>query len=32
MNDLNQKGEFKLEKENVKKISEHFSSESLSED
>ena len=31
MNDLNQKGEFQLEKENVKKIEESFYSESLSE-
>jgi len=31
MNDLNQKGEFKLEKENVRKIEESFYSESLSE-
>ena len=31
MNDLNQKGEFKLEKEDVGKIEESFYSESLSE-
>jgi len=31
MNDLNKKGEFKLEKEEVKKIRENFSSESLSD-
>jgi len=31
MNDLNEKGEFKLEKEELKKIKENFCSESLSE-
>jgi len=31
MDDLNQKGEFKLEKEELKKVKENFSSESLSE-
>ena len=31
MNDLNKKGEFKLEKEELKKIKESFCSESLSE-
>ena len=32
MNDLNKKGEFKLEKEELKKIKENFCSESLSEE
>ena len=32
MKNLNQKGEFKLSKDQVKKIAENFSSESLSED
>ena len=32
MNDLNEKGEFKLEKEELKKIKENFCSESLSEE
>ncbi len=32
MNDLNEKGEFKLEKEELKKIQSNFSSESLSEE
>jgi threonine synthase len=32
MNDLNEKGEFKLEKEELKKIHSDFSSESLSEE
>ena len=32
MNDLNERGEFKIEKEELKKIKDSFSSESLSEE